>query len=55
MAEEDYLADIRNHMTNSINYTFADVLTRLQDNYGQLIPHEILERKDIVRKAIYNI
>ena len=41
--EETYLADIRNLTTNSIKDTVADVLTHLQDNYGQLIPHKILE------------
>ena len=37
-----------------INYTLVGVLTHLQDNYGQLIPHNLLEREDIVKKTIYN-
>ena len=49
-----YLADIHNRTTNSINNNVAEVLTRLQDNYIQLIPHELLEREDIVKKTIYN-
>ena len=32
----------------------ASVLTHLQENYGQLMPHELLEREDIVRETIYN-
>ena len=31
-----------------------DVLTHLQDNYSQLIPHRLLEHKDIINKTIYN-
>ena len=27
----------------------------LQDNYGQLMPHELLESEDIVKKMIYNL
>ena len=53
--EEAYLADIRNRMTNSINDTVADVLTNLQYNYGKLMPHELLEHKDIFKKTIYNL
>ena len=41
--EEAYLTDIFNSTTNSINDTVMGVLTHLQDNYGQLMPHEILE------------
>ena len=52
--EEAYLADTRNKTTNSINDTVAGVLTHLQDNYGQLMLHELLKREDIVKKAIYN-
>ena len=52
--EEAYLANIPNRMTNSINYTIVDVLTHIQDNYIQLMPHELLERKDIIKKTIYN-
>ena len=40
--EEAYLADIRNKTMNSINITVAGVLTYLQDNYGQLMTHELL-------------
>ena len=52
--EEAYLADIRNKTMNSINITVAGVLTYLQDNYGQLMLHEIVEQEDIVNKTIYN-
>ena len=30
------------------------MLTHLQNNYGQLMPHELLEREYIVKKRIYN-
>ena len=33
----------------------ADVLTTLQDNHGQIIPHKLLEHKDIVKKIIYHL
>ena len=52
--KEGYLAVIRNRATNSINDNVADMLTHLQYNYVQLMPHEILERKDIIKKTIYN-
>ena len=52
--EEAYLADIRNSTKNSINNTVVGVLTHLQDNYSQLIPHELLEQEDIIKKTIYN-
>ena len=52
--EEAYLVDIRNRTNKPINNTMLDVLTCLQDNYVQLMPHNILERKDIVKKTIYN-
>ena len=52
--EEEYLADIRNKTTNSTKNTVAGVLTYLQDNYGQLMPHELLEWEHIVKKTIYN-
>ena len=52
--EEVYLADICNRTTNSINNTVVGVLTHLHDNYGQLMPHELLQREDIVKKTIYN-
>ena len=32
----------------------AGVLTHLQENYGQLMPHKILEQEDIVKKTNYN-
>ena len=37
-----YLSDNRNSTTNSINDTVTGVLTHLQENYGRLIPHELL-------------
>ena len=46
--------DIQNQTTNSINDTVEYVLTRPQDNYIQLVPHDILEQKEIVNKTIYN-
>ena len=49
--EGAYLTDICNRTTNSINNTVAYVLTRLQDNYGQLMPQELLEHKYIVKKT----
>ena len=54
MVKEAYLTDIRNRTTTSINNTVADVLTHLQNNYDQLIPHEILQREDIVKKTTYH-
>ena len=42
--EEAYLADIRNRTMNSINNTVAGVIMNLQDNYGQLMPHKLLEQ-----------
>ena len=53
--EEAYLMDICNRTTNSINDTAMGILTHLQDNYGQLMPHELLEREEIVKKTIYNL
>ena len=52
--EGAYLTDICNRTTNSINNTVAYALTRLQDNYGQLMPQELLEHKDIVKKTTYH-
>ena len=52
--KEVYSGDIRNSNTNYINDTVAGVLTHLQENYGQLMPHDLLEREDIVKKSIYN-
>ena len=52
--EGAYLADIRNRTTHSTNDTVAGVLMHFQDNYGQFMPHEILEREDIVKKTDYN-
>ena len=53
--EEEYLAYIRNKTTKSTKNTVAGVLTYLQDNYGQLMPHELLERDDIAKKTTYNM
>ena len=53
MVEETYLADIRNSTTNAINNTVAGVLAHLQENYNHLMPHELLEREDIVKKKNY--
>ena len=52
--EESYMADIRNRTTNSINDTAEVVLMHIQENYSQLMPHELLEREDIVNEMIYN-
>ena len=52
--KEAYLADIRNRTTNYINDTVVVVLTHLQNKYGQLMPHELLERLGIISKTIYN-
>ena len=52
--KEAYLEDIHNRTMNSINDTVVGILKNSQDNYGQLIPHDILEREDIVKKTIYN-
>ena len=50
---ETYLTDIRNRTTKLINDTVAHVLTHLQDNYGQLMTHELLQRKDMVKNTIH--
>ena len=50
--EEAYLADIRNRTTSSINDTIEGVLMHLQENYDQLMPYELLEREEIVKKTI---
>ena len=52
--EETYMTDIRNRTKNYINNAVVGVLMHLQDKYGQFIPHNILEREDIVKKTIYN-
>ena len=52
--EEAYLVDIRNRTTDLINDTVAGILTHLQQNYGQLILHELLEQEDIVKNTNYN-
>ena len=52
--EDIYLADICNRTTKSINDTVTVVLTHLQDKYVQLMPYNLLEREDIVKKTIYN-
>ena len=49
--KEAHLADICTWATNSIHDTMAEVLNHLQDNYGQLMTHEIIERKDTVKKT----
>ena len=49
-----YISDIRNRTINSINDIMSGVLTHLQKKYGQLMPHELLEREDIFKKTIYN-
>ena len=54
MVKEAYLEDIRNRTTNFINETVVVILMHLQDNYSQLIPHDLLEQEDIVKKTIYN-
>ena len=43
--EEAYLLGIRNRRSNSITVKIAEPLTRLRENYGQLIPREHLERE----------
>ena len=50
-AEEAYLADIFNCTTNPINDTVSDVITHLQEKYCQLMHHELLECKEIVKKT----
>ena len=50
--EVDYLADIRSRTKNSINDTVTGVLMHLQENYGQFMTHELLEREDIAKKKI---
>ena len=54
MVEESYVAYIHNGTMNSINDTVANVLTHLQDSYIQLMPHELLEREDIIKKMTHN-
>ena len=46
--------ETRNRTTNSINDTVEGLLTKLQENYGQLMPHKLLEREDIAKKTNYN-
>ena len=45
--EEAYLLDIRNRISNSITVKIAELLTHLWENYGQLIPRELLEREEM--------
>ena len=52
--EADYLADIRNRTTNSTKDTVAGVLTHLQEKYGQVMLHNLLEQEYIVKKTIYS-
>ena len=54
MVEEAYLEDICNRTTKSINNTVSGVLRHLKEKYGQLMPHELVEKEDIVKKTIYN-
>ena len=53
MVKEAYISDIRNRTTNLVNDTVAGVLTYLQENYGQFIPHELLYREEIVKETNY--
>ena len=53
--EEAYLTNIRNRTTNLINDTVSDLLPYLQDNYRQLMPHELLKCKVIVKKMSYHL
>ena len=52
--KEAYLADIRNCTNSFISNTMSDVLTQLQDNYGRLMPYELLKREEIVKKTTYH-
>ena len=52
--KEAYLVDIHNRTTNSISGTVADVRVQLQENYGQLMLHKLLERRHIVKKMTYH-
>ena len=49
-----YLADICNRTKISINDTMAGVLTLLQEDYSQLMTHELLEQEDTTKKPVYN-
>ena len=40
---------------NSINNTMTNFLTHLQYNYSHIMPHELLNRKDIVNKMSYHL
>ena len=46
--------DIHNQTTNSINSTLSNVVTHLQEKYGQLMLHKLLESKGIVKKTNYH-
>ena len=52
--EKAYLTYICNRTTNSINNTVEEMLTHLQNNYGQFMTHKLLERKRIVKKTTYH-
>ena len=52
--KEAYLGVFINRMMNSINDTVDGALIHLQDDYGQLMPHAILEREDIPNKTMYH-
>ena len=43
--EGAYLTDIHNSTTNPINNTGADVLTHVQEQYGKLMTHKILDHQ----------
>ena len=54
MVKEAYLVDICNRTMKLINDTVAGVITHVHENYGQFMPHELLEREDIFKKKNYN-
>ena len=52
--KDNYIEDIDNRTTNSINDTVAYIFTYLQDNYRQLMKHKFLECKYTAKKKIYH-
>ena len=48
------IVDIHNCTTNCVKNTIVDVITHLQENYSQLMPCELIELKDIVKKTTYH-
>ena len=52
--QETYIAHICNRMANYINNIVADVINHLQETFGQLMPHKLFERKEIVKKTTYH-